>query len=230
MGNDSELQVTERTRVRRMPDRGAYDRDVINAILDEAFICYVGFVADGSPVVIPTGFGRVGDKLFIHGSAASGMLRSLKQGIDVCVTVSIVDGLVLARSAFHHSMNYRSVVVFGKATLVDDVEEKTRALYAISDHIIRGRWDEARKPTAQELKGTTVISVPLEEASAKIRTGPPKDDEPDYALPIWAGVLPISMNYGQPIPDPKLSAGIEVSESVLKAKRQAKALSKSTQG
>jgi nitroimidazol reductase NimA-like FMN-containing flavoprotein (pyridoxamine 5'-phosphate oxidase superfamily) len=214
----SKLDVTVRTRVRRMPERGAYDREVINAILDEAFICHAGFVSDAGPVVIPTGYGRVGDKLFIHGSAASGMLRSLKQGIDVCITVTILDGLVLARSAFHHSMNYRSVVVFGKATLVEDTDEKITALHAISDHIIRGRWQEVRQPTAQELKATSVLSVPLDEASAKIRTGPPKDDEPDYALPIWAGVLPVTINYGHPVPDPKLKDGIEIPKSVRSAK------------
>ncbi|MCU1286302.1 MAG: flavin-nucleotide-binding protein [Acidobacteriales bacterium] len=219
MADASKLAITDRTRVRRMPERGAYDREVINAILDEAFICHAGFVTDAGPVVIPTGYGRVDDKLFIHGSAASGMLRSLQQGIDVCVTVTILDGLVLARSAFHHSMNYRSVVVFGKATLVEDVEEKTTALHAISDHIIRGRWQEVRPPTAQELKATTVLSIPLYEASAKIRTGPPKDDASDYDLPIWAGVLPINSHYGEPLSDPKLEDGISVSDSVRSAKR-----------
>jgi uncharacterized protein len=216
----SKIESTDRTRVRRMPERGAYDSDVIYAILDEGFICHVGFALEGSPVVIPTGYGRVGNTLYIHGSAASRMLRSLKTGIDVCVTVTLLDGLVLARSAFHHSMNYRSVVVFGKATAVEDADEKVKALLAISDHIIKGRWNEVRQPTAQELKATTVLAVPLIEASAKIRSGPPKDDEEDYALPVWAGVLPISISYGEPISDPLLRSGIEVAESVLKAKRK----------
>ncbi len=215
------LEVTDRTRIRRLPDRGVYDREAIRAILDEGFICHVGFVVDGRPVVIPTGYGRADDKLFFHGSAASRMLRSLSQGIDVCITVTLVDGLVLARSTFHHSMNYRSVVVFGRATLVEDKDEKVRALHTISDHIIPGRWQEARKPTDQELRATSVLSLVLAEASAKIRSGPPKDDEADYELPIWAGELPFVVRYGQPIADPKLKAGIEVSKSVLEARRQA---------
>jgi nitroimidazol reductase NimA-like FMN-containing flavoprotein (pyridoxamine 5'-phosphate oxidase superfamily) len=206
----SNVSMTDRTRVRRLPDRGAYDRATINSILDEGFICHVGFVADGAPVVIPTGYGRIGETLYIHGSAASRMLRSLQQGIDMCVTVTLVDGLVLARSAFHHSMNYRSVVAFGRATLVEDPAEKLKALTAISEQIVRGRWEDARKPTAQEMKATTVMALPLDEVSAKIRTGPPKDDEEDYALPIWAGVVPIKLEYKEPVADPKLIGGLTV--------------------
>lgn len=203
---------TDRTRVRRLPDRGAYDREVIDGILDEGFICHVGFVTDHGPVVIPTGYGRIGDTLYIHGSAASRMLRSLRDGVEMCLTVTLVDGLVLARSAFHHSMNYRSVVAFGRATLVEDDGEKMRALHAISDHIVRGRWDDARKPTAQEMKATLVLALPLSEASAKIRTGPPKDDEEDYDLPVWAGVVPTRLEYKEPVPDPRLKGTPPVPE------------------
>lgn len=206
----STLPVTDRTRVRRLPDRGAYDREVINKILDEGFICHVGFVADGAPVVIPTGYGRIGDTLYIHGSAASRMLRTLQHGVELCITVTLVDGLVLARSAFNHSMNYRSVVAFGTATLVDDYDEKMRALTAISEQIVRGRWEDARKPTTQEMKATTVLAMPLTEVSAKIRTGPPKDDKEDYELPIWAGVVPIQLVYKEPVPDPDLKVAVDV--------------------
>jgi uncharacterized protein len=203
---------TDRTRVRRLPDRGAYDREVINGILDEGFICHVGFVTDSGPVVIPTGFGRIDDTLYIHGSAASRMLKTLQHGVEMCLTVTLVDGLVLARSAFHHSMNYRSVVAFGRATLVNDDAEKMRALHAISDHIVRGRWEDARKPTAQEMKATLVLALPLTEVSAKIRTGPPKDDEEDYDLPVWAGVVPTRLEYKEPIPDPRMKGTSPVPE------------------
>ncbi len=199
---------TKRTTVKRIPKRGVYDRDTINAILDEAFLCHVGFVVDGQPYVIPTSYGRVGDDLYIHGSAASRMLRNLAEGIDVCVTVTILDGLVLARSAFHHSMNYRSVVILGKAELVTDADEKNKALFAISEQIIPGLWDEVRPPTALELKATSVLKLPITEASAKIRTGPPIDDDEDYDLNVWAGVVPIALECGEPVPDPKLNAGI----------------------
>ncbi|MBZ5525265.1 MAG: pyridoxamine 5'-phosphate oxidase family protein [Acidobacteriia bacterium] len=214
----STIPVTDRTRIRRIPDRGVYDREVINSILDEGFICHVGFVAEGAPVVIPTGYGRIGDTLYIHGSAASRMLRTLQHGVEMCVTVTLVDGLVLARSAFHHSMNYRSVVAMGRATLVDDPAEKLRALTAISDQIVRGRWEDARKPTAQEMKATTVLAMPLNEVSAKIRTGPPKDEKEDYALPIWAGVVPIKLEYKDPIPDPDTKVEVAVPEYARKPK------------
>lgn len=206
------VERTERTRVKRLPDRGHYDRETIDAILDEAFICHVGFNTEHGPVVIPTLFGRDGSDLIIHGSAASRMLRDLSKGIDVCVTVTIVDGLVLARSAFHHSMNYRSVVIFGTAELITEKEEKVRALEILSEHIIRHRWKEARPPSDKELKGTTVLRLPIEEASAKIRVGPPKDDEEDYALLIWAGIVPIQTTFGTPIADERNLAGIEPPE------------------
>jgi uncharacterized protein len=199
---------TERTRVHRRPTRGDYSQETIHAILDAAFVCHAGFVVDGQPYVIPTGYGRGGDTLYLHGSAASRMLRTLAEGVDVCVTVTLVDGIVLARSAFHHSMNYRSVVVLGKARLIEDAAEKTEALRVISEHIIRGRWEDVRKPTAQELKATAVLALPIEEASAKVRTGPPLDDEEDYALDVWAGVLPLMVQAGDPVPDPRLGEGL----------------------
>jgi uncharacterized protein len=200
---------SDRTTVRRLPDRGKYDAESIYRILDEGFVCHVGFVADGQPFVIPTNYARVNDRLYIHGSSASRMLRSLAGGIPVCVTVTLVDGLVLARSAFHHSVNYRSVVALGRATLVEDPSEKMRALELFTNHIVRGRWNDVRRPTEQELKATSVLLLPLSEASAKIRTGPAKDDEPDYALPIWAGVLPLPIVPAAPIPDPRLLPGLQ---------------------
>lgn len=195
---------TSRTRLKRLPKRGNYDRETINAILDEAIICHVGFVVDGQPYVIPTGYARVGDDLYIHGSAASRMLRELAEGVDVCVTVTLLDGLVLARSAFHHSMNYRSVVILGKATLVTDADEKYSALKALTEHFVPGRWPEVRWPNELELKATSVLKLPIAEASAKIRTGPPIDDDEDYAMDVWAGVLPLSLTPGEPIPDARL--------------------------
>ena len=210
---------TDRTKLKRLPKRGHFDRETVNAILDEGFICHVGFVADGQPFVIPTGYARVDDKLYIHGSQASRMLRTLAGGLDACVTVTIVDGLVLARSAFHHSMNYRSVLVFGRATLVDEPQEKYAALVALSEHIVRGRWADVREPNEQELKQTTVLCLPLDEASAKIRTGPPLDDEEDYALPIWAGIVPLKLTAGKPIKDPRLPAEIPVPDYAAHYKR-----------
>ncbi|HEX5876296.1 MAG TPA: pyridoxamine 5'-phosphate oxidase family protein [Pyrinomonadaceae bacterium] len=199
---------TDRTKLKRLPKRGHFDRETVYGILDEGFICHVGFAAGGQPVVIPTGYARVDDTLYIHGSQASRMLKTLAGGVDACVTVTIIDGLVLARSAFHHSMNYRSVVIFGRATLIEDRDEKNAALLALSEHIIRGRWNDVREPTEQELKATTVLSLPIVEASAKIRTGPPLDDEEDYAVPIWAGVVPLRLEDGEPVPDPRLPAEI----------------------
>ena len=204
-----ELTQTARTTLKRLPQRGAFDRASINQILDEGFICHVGFAVDGQPFVIPTGYARAGDRLLIHGSQASRMLRTVGQGIDVCLTVTLIDGLVLARSAFHHSMNYRSVVVFGRAVLVDEREEKLTALRALSDHMIPGRWDDVRKPSERELQLTTVLSLPLDEASAKVRTGPPLDDEEDYELPVWAGVIPLRMVANAPHPDPRLPVEID---------------------
>jgi nitroimidazol reductase NimA-like FMN-containing flavoprotein (pyridoxamine 5'-phosphate oxidase superfamily) len=200
---------TERTTLKRLPKRGVYDRDIVYGILDEGFICHVGFAVDGRPFVIPTGYARVDDQLYIHGSQASRMLRNLAEGVDVCVTVTLVDGLVLARSAFHHSMNYRSVVIFGRAAIVEQREAKLAALLAFSEHVIPGRWAEVRVPYEQELKATTVLALSLIEASAKVRSGPPLDDEEDYALNVWAGVIPLKVVAGQPISDPRLPEGIE---------------------
>ena len=210
---------TDRTKLKRLPKRGHFDRETVNAILDEGFICHVGFVLDSQPFVIPTGYARVDDKLYIHGSQASRMLRSLAGGVDACVTVTIVDRLVLARSAFHHSMNYRSVLVFGRATLVDEPKEKYAALLALSEHIVPGRWADVREPNEEELKQTTVLCLPLAEASAKIRTGPPLDDEEDYALPMWAGIVPLKLTAGEPIKDPRLSAEIPVPDYAAHYKR-----------
>ena len=206
------LVQTDRTKLKRLPKRGHFDRETVYGILDEGFICHVGFAPEGQPFVIPTGYARVDDKIYIHGSQASRMLRTLSGGLDTCVTVTIVDGLVLARSAFHHSMNYRSVVIFGRATIVEDREEKIEALVALSEHIIHGRWAEVREPTEQEMRMTTVLALPLVEASAKIRTGPPLDDEEDYAMNVWAGVIPLKLEAGEPVKDPRLPEGIEVPE------------------
>jgi len=196
---------TARTRVVREPHRGVYDRETAYRILDEGFLCHVGFVADGQPYVIPTSYGRHGDSLYIHGSAASRMLRQMKEGVPVCITVTLLDGLVLARSVFNHSMNYRSIVVLGKATLVDDPQEKLEALRHLSEHIIPGRWADARQPNERELKQTSVLRVPIEEYSAKVRTGPPIDDKEDYSFPTWAGVVPLEMKAGEPIGDERTS-------------------------
>ena len=201
--------LTERTTIRRLPKRGVYDRESVYGILDEGFICHVSFAVEGRPFVIPTGYARVADQLFIHGSQVSRMLRTLSQGIDVCVGVTLVDGLVLARSAFHHSVNYRSVVIFGRASMVEAQEAKLAALFAFSEQVIPGRWNEVREPTEQELKATTVLSMPLVEVSAKVRTGPPIDDEEDYALNVWAGVLPLHLTAEAPISDPRLPESIK---------------------
>ena len=200
---------TDRTRVRRVPQRGAYERETIEAILDETLISHVGFVHDGHPVVIPTLHARLGDRLYLHGSAASRMLRTLHRGVPVCVTATLVDGLVLARSAFHHSVNYRSVVVFGTATLIEPGDETAKALELFTEKLVPGRWADVRPPTRQELKGTKVLSLPLDEASAKVRTGPPIDEDEDYDLPVWAGVLPLATDVAEPQPDPRLDPAIE---------------------
>lgn len=198
-----------RTTVKRLPARGVYDRETVYAILDEGLVCHVGFVFDGQPFVIPTGYCRIGDVLYIHGSAASRMLKTLSGGVPVCVTITLLDGLVLARSAFHHSMNYRSAVVLGTARLVSEADEKSRALAAIVEHIVPGRGADARGPNASELAATSVLALPIEEASAKVRTGPPLDDAEDIALPVWAGVLPLRMVPQPVVDDPTLRAGIE---------------------
>lgn len=201
-----------RTRVVREPQRAIYDRETIYRILDEGFICHVGFALDGQPFVIPTSYGRKDDSLYIHGSAASRMLRQMKDGVSVCVTVTLLDGLVVARSIFNHSMNYRSVVILGKAVLVEDAEEKLEALRALSEHILPGRWADARQPNEQELKATSVLRLPIDEFSAKVRTGPPVDDAEDMTFPTWAGVLPLEMKVGEPINDPDLDPKREVPE------------------
>ena len=206
----SDFTPTERTQVKRLPKRAKYDAETVHKILDEAFVCHVGFVVDSQPYVIHTNFGRVGDTLYIHGSAASRMLRTLTLGIPVCVTVTLVDGLVLARSAFHHSVNYRSVVILGTAKLVEDPTEKMEALRLFTEHVIKGRWDEIRWPNEQEMKGTTVLSVALEEVSAKVRVGGPVDDEEDYSMSVWAGVLPLHTTTSAPIPDTRLKDGTPV--------------------
>ena len=195
---------TARTRVVREADRGVYDRETVYRILDEGFLCHVGFVVDGQPFVIPTSYGRKDASLYIHGSAASRMLRQMQDGVAVCVTVTLLDGLVLARSVFNHSMNYRSVVILGKAMLVDDPDEKLAALQTLAEHILPGRWDDTRQPNERELKATSVLRVPIEEFSAKVRSGPPIDDVEDYSFPTWAGVVPLEMIAGAPINDPKL--------------------------
>ena len=201
---------TPRTRVVREAERGVYDREAAYRILDEGFLCHVGFVLDGQPFVIPTSYGRRDDILFIHGSAASRMLRQMKESVPVCMTVTLLDGLVLARSIFNHSMNYRSVVILGKAKLVDDAEEKLEALRVLSEHIIPGRWADVRQPNERELKQTSVLKLPIEEFSAKVRSGPPTDDEADYAFPTWAGVVPLEMTAGETIDDWRLIQGQDV--------------------
>jgi nitroimidazol reductase NimA-like FMN-containing flavoprotein (pyridoxamine 5'-phosphate oxidase superfamily) len=201
---------TPRTRLVREADRAVYDREAAYHILDEGFLCHVGFVVDGQPFVIPTSYGRKADSLFIHGSAASRMLRQAKEGVPVCITVTLLDGLVLARSIFNHSMNYRSVVVLGKATLVDDPAEKIEALRLLSEHIIPGRWADSRQPNERELKATSILRVPIEEFSAKVRKGAVVDDEEDYSFPTWAGVVPLETVAGEPVDDARLVPGQEV--------------------
>lgn len=200
---------TPRTRVIREPHRGVYDRETVYQILDEGFLCHVGFAVEGQPFVIPTSYGRKDSTLYIHGSAASRMLRQMRDGVAVCITVTLLDGLVLARSVFNHSMNYRSVVILGKAELVNDPAEKLEALRILSEHILPGRWADARQPNERELKQTSVLRVPIEEFSAKVRSGPAVDDEEDYSFPTWAGVLPLKMKAGAPIDDERLLPGRE---------------------
>jgi len=202
------LPPTERTRVVRESQRGIYDRETIYKILDEGLVCHVGFSMDGQPYVIPTLYARVGDAIYFHGSAASRMLRNLSEGIPVCVTVTLTDGFVLARSVFNHSMNYRSVVALGKATLIDAAQEKFEALHAFTEKIVPGRWNDARQPNEKELKATSILRLPLTEASAKIRTGPPEDDIQDYGLPVWAGVIPLQLVPGAPVRDERCDASI----------------------
>ena len=201
-------QRTERTQLRRLPERGAYDRTTVHAILDEGFICHVGFVVDGQPHVIPTGYVRVGETIYLHGS--SGSRLGLRPGMPVCVTITLLDGIVLARSAFHHSFQYRSVVVLGRTRLVTDPGEKDTALSALVEHFVPGRSTDVRPGDRRELAATAVLALPLEEVSAKVRTGDPKDEDQDYDLPYWAGILPLSLEPGRPIPDHRLKPGIPV--------------------
>jgi hypothetical protein len=215
----SEIAVTPRTRVQRQPKRASYDWSTIAAILDEGLVCHAGFVVEGQPYVIPINYGRVDRTLYLHGSPASRMLRTLARGVPACVTVTLLDGLVLARSAYHHSMNYRSVVVLGTAVEVTEEAERLAGLRAVSEHVLRGRWDDVRPPAAGELRATLVLRLPIEEASAKVRTGPPVDDEEDYALPCWAGVLPLGQVAGEPVPDPRLAAGTPVPAAVRRYRR-----------
>lgn len=203
------MKLTDRSKLRRLPKRGSHDSAVIHQILDAGLLAHVGFQVDCQPFVIPTLFGREGESLYLHGSAASRTLSELSAGVPACVTVTIVDGIVLARSAFHHSMNYRSVVAFGTARLIEDPARKNHALRTISEHVMEGRWNDVRLPTEKELKATSVLEFSIEEASAKIRQGGPLDDEEDYALPIWAGVLPLRLEPQAPVPDERLADGLE---------------------
>jgi uncharacterized protein len=203
-----------RTKVRRKPTRGRYDREAIDAILDEAMVAHLGCTHDGQPFVIPTLHARVGDEVYLHGSAASRTIRALRAGAPACLTVTLLDGLVLARSAVHHSVNYRSVVVLGAARPVEDLDRRMQAVQAFTERLIPGRWQEVRPPTVKELKAIHVLALPLDEVSAKIRTGPPLDDEEDYALPVWAGVIPLHTYAGAPVPDPRLTGGIAPSPAV----------------
>lgn len=212
------MHLTSRTKLGRLPKRGSHDLATIHAILDDGFLAHVGFNVNSQPFVIPTLYGRKPDHstLYLHGSAASRMLRELEGGIPACVTVTLVDGIVLARSAFHHSMNYRSMVAFGTARKIEDAADKMRALETVSEHVIRGRWADVRRPSDAELKATSVLEFSIEEASAKVRTGPPVDDEEDYDLPVWAGVLPVAPVTGSPVPDPRMTNGHPAPEYVLK--------------
>ncbi len=214
------MNLTERTQLRRLPNRGSHEMETVHQILDGGFLAHVGFCIDEQPFVIPTLYGREGDHLFLHGSAASRMLRTLESGATACVNVTLVDGLVLARSAFHHSMNYRSVVAFGTCRAILDPAQKVHALQTISDHLIRGRWSEVRPPNEKELKATSVLQFAIEEASAKVRTGGPVDDEEDYALPVWAGVLPLSLRAGAPLSDARLPVTMEAPVYVTSYRRE----------
>ncbi|HEY7831406.1 MAG TPA: pyridoxamine 5'-phosphate oxidase family protein [Solirubrobacteraceae bacterium] len=208
------MPTSTRTKLRRMPSRGVYDRDTIDQILDEALVAHVGFASEDQPYVIPTLFARVGEQVYFHGSAASRTIRALGAGAPACFTVTLLDGLVLARSAVHHSVNYRSVVVLGVARAVEGLPERREAVRAFTERLIPGRWEEARPPTDKELKAISVLALSLDETSAKVRTGPPLDDEEDYALDVWAGVIPLHSTAGAPLPDPRLSSGVGPSDAV----------------
>ncbi|MEZ4512637.1 MAG: pyridoxamine 5'-phosphate oxidase family protein [Chloroflexota bacterium] len=206
----SAFAKTDLNRVRRLPDRGHYDKETIYPIIDEAYICHVGFVVEERPFVIPTIHARQGDTLLLHGATTSRMLKTIQSGCPICVTITLLDGLVMARSVFHHSMNYRSVVLFGQGHIIEDPAAKLEALYTFTEKLIPGRWDDARQPYDNEAKATTIVAIPIDSASAKVRTGPPGDDDEDYALPVWAGVIPITQRLGTPLDDPRLTPGIAV--------------------
>lgn len=213
------MNHTKRSTLRRLPRRGSHDAELIHAILDAGFVAHVGFQTDGQPFVIPTLYGRDRDKLYLHGSSVSRMLTELGKNIPACMTVTLVDGLVLARSAFHHSMNYRSVVAFGIAQKVEGSEGKLRALRTISEHLLPGRWRDVRAPNEKELKATTILEFTIAEASAKIRTGPPLDEGADYRWPVWAGVLPLTLEAKLPVPDPQVAGGLELPGYVLRFRK-----------
>ena len=221
MSDSANLQATQRSTIKRIPKRGSRERELIYSILDEALVAHVGFISNNQPVVIPMAYGREGDRLYLHGSPVSRLINTLEGGVDVCFTVTILDALVVARSLFHHSMNYRSVVLFGTASLVASEDEKMQALKAFTEHMILGRWQDARIPNDRELKGTTVLSLSIDEGSAKVRTGQPQDDTQDYSLPIWAGELPLKLTAGVPIPDPQLGSGIEIPQNIVNYRRGA---------
>jgi nitroimidazol reductase NimA-like FMN-containing flavoprotein (pyridoxamine 5'-phosphate oxidase superfamily) len=208
------FEPTDRTKLRRLAYRGTYDRETVYSILDEGFVCHVAFSVNGRPFLIPTAYARQGDRLVVHGSSSNHMLRALIAGAEACVTVTLVDGLVIARSAFHHSINYRSVVLFAKGTEVTEPAEKMRALRDIVEHLVPGRWAETREPSHDEMTMTKIVALPITEVSAKVRTGPPLDDEPDYALPHWAGVLPLQTALGTPEACPRLTSGIAIPATV----------------
>jgi len=214
------MNPSKRSELRRLPNRGSHELATIHAILDAGFLAHVGFQKDGQPFVIPTLYGREGDRLYLHGSPASRLIGELAGGVPACVTVTLVDGLVLARSAFHHSINYRSVVAFGVARGIEEPLEKTRALRVISEHVIAGRWNDVRSPSGKELRATAVLEFLIEEASAKIRTGPPLDDEEDYSLPVWAGIVPVRLEAKAPIPDSRLAAGVETPPYALRSRHE----------
>lgn len=209
------MEITKRSELHRMPTRGSHEWHTISQILDTGFLAHVGFSVENQPFVIPTLYGRRGETLYLQGSAASRMLKELETGIPACLTATLVDGLVLARSAFHHSMNYRSVIAFGTARKIEDPDYKVQCLQVISEHVIPGRWAEVRAPSASELKATTVLEFLIEEASSKVRSGPPLEDENDYALPVWAGILPLAIRPEQPISDIRLPTGVAVPDYVL---------------
>jgi nitroimidazol reductase NimA-like FMN-containing flavoprotein (pyridoxamine 5'-phosphate oxidase superfamily) len=210
----SDFEKTPHTRIRRMPERGHYDSETIYRIVDEALICHIGFIDEGRPFVIPTIHARTGDTLLLHGAKASRLLKHVQAGNELCATVTLLDGLVMARSVFHHSMNYRSAVMFGKGRLIENEVDQWDALRVLTEHIMPGRWDDARQPNEIELSATTIVALDIEQASAKIRTGPPGDDDEDYALDVWAGVLPIASHIGQPVDDPKRTHDVDVPDYI----------------